>query len=382
MKQVFILGAYGQNNLGDEALLDVFIKQFEGCQLIVNSAQPEVTAKRYGVQCVSTYWNWRPRFSRVRTLLASDLFVFGGGSLLKEIEGNWIARLAYFARILLILIFAKVTGKQTAMLGVGMGPLHYPLYKFLTRVSANLTGVICVRDTDSRDLLRSVGVHREVFVTADPVFTLSIQGRAPVVDQPFAASAAYVAVVPRYSLTEAQQHALAAACDAIVERYQQQILFIPFQTDYLQHFDDTQASRQIQAKMRHPEAAHIWVTDSPRAAFDVIGKATLVLSARLHALIFAAMQGVPSVALSYEVKVRSFMAEAGQSEYSLNLQELENGALLATLDTAWDNRAAIVAQVRERAAVLRMASQRNFDILRAAEASGSSCHLAGGSRAP
>lgn len=382
MKQVFILGAYGQNNLGDEALLDVFIKQFEGYQLIVNSAQPEVTARRYGVQCVSTYWNWRPRFSRVRTLLASDLFVFGGGSLLKEIEGNWLARLAYFARILLILIFAKLTGKQTAMLGVGMGPLHYPFYKFLTRISANLTGVICVRDTDSRDLLRAVGVRREVYVTADPVFTLSLQGRAPAIDLPIAPAQAFAAVVPRYSLTDAQQSALAAACDEIVERYHQQVLFIPFQTDYLQHFDDTQASRQIQARMRHPEAAHIWVTDSPRAAFDVIGKAKIVLSARLHALIFAAMQGVPSVALSYEVKVRSFMAEIGQDEYSLNLQELERGVLPATLDKAWDHRDAIAAQVRERAAGLRMASQRNFDLLRAVQATDSACPLVGGNRLP
>ena len=379
MRQVFILGAYGQNNLGDEALLDVFIKQFEGAQLVVNSAQPDVTTKRYGVQAVPTYWNWRPRLARLRLLFASDLIVFGGGSLLKEIEGNWVARLAYFARILLILVFAKLTGNESAMLGVGMGPLHYPFYKWLTRIAANLTGVICVRDTDSRDLLRSVGVQREVYVTADPVFTLSLQDGDPEVDLPINATQPFVAVVPRYSLTEAQQAALAAACDAIIERHHQPVLFIPFQTAYLQHFDDTQVCRQIQAKMRHPEAAHIWVTDSPRAAFAVIGKATLVLSVRLHALIFAAMQGVPAVALSYEVKVRSFMQEVGQGEYSLTLTDIEQGAVPATLDLARENHDVIAAQVRERAAMLRLASQRNFDILRAAEATNNARHLAGGS---
>jgi len=149
MKRVFLLGAYGQNNLGDEALLEVFLQQFPDAEITVNSAQPELTAERFGVKSVGTYWNWPPRFSRLRAMLQADVFIFGGGSLLKEIEGGPVQRLAYFARIFFILILARLFGKQTAMLGVGMGPLEHRLYKTLTRLAAALPDLICVRDQES-----------------------------------------------------------------------------------------------------------------------------------------------------------------------------------------------------------------------------------------
>ena len=67
MRQVFILGAYGQRNLGDDALLEVFTEQFADYRVVVNSARPEETARQYGVDAVPTYLGW-PRFARLRAL--------------------------------------------------------------------------------------------------------------------------------------------------------------------------------------------------------------------------------------------------------------------------------------------------------------------------
>jgi polysaccharide pyruvyl transferase WcaK-like protein len=105
MKKIFLLGAYGQKNLGDDALLEVFLEQFGAPSVIVNSAQPRETSRRYGVETVATY-SGLPRFRRLRALLAAQALVFGGGSLLKEIEGGPIARLGYFLRIFALLLFA------------------------------------------------------------------------------------------------------------------------------------------------------------------------------------------------------------------------------------------------------------------------------------
>jgi len=97
--------------------------------------------------------------------------------LLKEIEGGALARLLYFVRIFALLLFAKLAGRPCAMLGVGVGPPDRPFYRHLARLAANLTDLICVRDSASRDLLRAIGVRGPVHVTADPVFTLGMERR-------------------------------------------------------------------------------------------------------------------------------------------------------------------------------------------------------------
>jgi polysaccharide pyruvyl transferase CsaB len=373
MKNIFLLGAYGQNNLGDDALLEVFLEQFREAKVVVNSAQPADTSRRYGVETVATYWGL-PRFRRLRALMRSDLLVFGGGSLLKEIEGGLLARLLYFARIFALLLFCRLAGRPSAMLGVGIGPLDHPLYCRLSRLAAELTDLICVRDAASRDLLLAIGVRKTIHVTADPVFTLTTDDRRPTTSEirsPMVSGQSSVVgghpsvvVIPRYSLDETQQAALAAACDHLVEAYGARITFLPFQTGFRARFDDVPATRGVQARMRHAAAAELLVAETPRAALAAIGQADLVLSARLHGLIFATLGGVAAVALDYEVKVRSFMAETGQADTCVSFAELAAGALPTALDRAWERRAERGADVGAQVQSLRERATQNFTLAR------------------
>ena len=345
MIRIFLLGAYGQNNLGDEALLQAILEHFPDAHIAVNSAQPEATARRYGVEAFYTYWRL-PRFARPRALMRSDLMVFGGGSLLKEVEGGHRVRLAYCLRILALLLLCRMLGKPAAMLGVGIGPLHQPLYRRLSRLAANLCTLICVRDAASYDLLRAIGARGEVHLTADLVFSLA--GEKPAsglaANAPAPApdgdpnSPRRVVVIPRYSLTAEQQAALAAACDGLVERYGSHITLLPFQTGYLPRFDDLPAAAAIVARMRHAANAEIQVLEEPDRAQALIASADLVLSARLHGLIFASLHAVPMVAINYEVKIRALMVELGQEEACLELSEAAAGMLPAALQEAWAQR--------------------------------------------
>ncbi|MEI8165120.1 MAG: polysaccharide pyruvyl transferase family protein [Chloroflexales bacterium] len=359
LQQIMMLGAYGQNNLGDDALLEVCLAQLSASRLVVNSAQPEQTRRRYGVDAVATYSAW-PRLRRPRALYRSDAIVFGGGSLLKEIEGGTLARLLYFLRIFLVLIFARLLGRPTAMLGVGIGPLKHPLYRWLSRYAANLTDLICVRDRESHDLLVAIGVRRPIYTTADLVFSLGKGDTANAANEPPSAHEPTVVVIPRYSLSAAQVTALAAACDHLAETYGARVQLMPFQTGYVAKYDDLTVTRAVLAQMRHAELAEVLVPETPQAALALIGRADLVLSTRLHGLIFAAIRGVAMVGLDYEVKVRSFMAEIGQAAMSVSLDDLEAGRLPAVLDRAWAQRHAASAAIRDQFSHLRTRSQQNF----------------------
>ena len=360
LQQILMLGAYGQNNLGDDALLEVCLAHLRASHLVVNSAQPEQTRQRYGVDAVATYSAW-PRFRRPRALYSSDAIVFGGGSLLKEIEGGTLARLLYFLRIFLVLIFARLLGRPTAMLGVGIGPLSHPLYRWLSCHAANLTDLICVRDRESHDLLVQIGVRRPIHTTADLVFSLGNGDSATAADASDPETGPTVVVIPRYSLSPAQVTALATACDHLVEAYGVRVQIIPFQTGYVAKYDDVVVAQSVLSQMRHAAAAEVLVPETPQAALALISHADLVLSARLHGLIFAAIRGVAMVGLDYEVKVGSFLAEVGQGAMNVPLTDLEAGRLPTVLDRAWEQRHVASAAIRDQFCQLRTRSLQNFE---------------------
>ncbi|MBX3082881.1 MAG: polysaccharide pyruvyl transferase family protein [Anaerolineae bacterium] len=364
MNKVFLLGAYGQNNVGDEALLAAFLRYFGKDNVIVNSAQPALTAQQFGVQAVGTYWNWPPKFSRLKAMLSADLFVFGGGSLIKEIEGSAFSRVMYLFRILFLVLFARLSGKRIAMLGVGMGPLTYPLYKFIGRWCANLTTVIGVRDTASRDLLLSLKVTTPIVVTADAVFTLDLDKQLLAERAlPPLYAAPYIAVIPRYSFTATQRTQFVRSCDHLIERYNVRLVMIPFQTSYRAEFDDLAMANTIQSEMRYGTAVDILNSQDIAIVLRVIANADMVLSARLHALIFASLAAVPSVCVSYEVKMHSFMQELGLPWASLSLAELEQGSLPALLDRAWAERPTTHAALPPRVEQIKANARKNFEML-------------------
>ena len=73
--------------------------------------------------------------------------------------------------------------------------------------------------------------------------------------------------------------------------------------------------------------------EDPAAIIGVLARMRLVVSMRLHALIFAAGQGVPMVGIVYDPKVSAFLKYIGQDLY-LELEALDGERLCALIDQA------------------------------------------------
>ena len=58
---------------------------------------------------------------------------------------------------------------------------------------------------------------------------------------------------------------------------------------------------------------------------------------RLHSLILAAGLGVPVIAAEYDSKVRGFMKEIGQAQYSIPLEYFERRRILPMIDIILSN---------------------------------------------
>jgi polysaccharide pyruvyl transferase WcaK-like protein len=89
--QAVICGYYGKDNGGDEALL-VSLLQMLPPQItpLVLSNHPTLTQKRYGVKSYPS----RSTFAILKALDESEIFIWGGGSLMQDVS-SWISPLYY-----------------------------------------------------------------------------------------------------------------------------------------------------------------------------------------------------------------------------------------------------------------------------------------------
>ena len=104
--------------------------------------------------------------------------IVGGGGIFQDYWGAQIntiltseqAGLPFYCSLPLL---GRLLDKPVLIYAVGAGPFFSAEAKELTRLSFNSATLSTVRDRDSLDVLRSVGVHsKKILVTADPTFNL------------------------------------------------------------------------------------------------------------------------------------------------------------------------------------------------------------------
>ena len=85
MIKMLLAGYYGFGNLGDEAILEMTLKQILAItkreNITVLSGNKAATQKKYDVNTIDRYSLW----SIVKELRSSHVLIFGGGSLLQDV---------------------------------------------------------------------------------------------------------------------------------------------------------------------------------------------------------------------------------------------------------------------------------------------------------
>ena len=257
------------------------------------SGNPRLTESNYGCKAV-------PRFSPLGLWSAvkhCDLLISGGGSLLQDATST--RSLLYY---LLVIRLAERRSKKVFLLANGIGPVRKKGNRRRVARAVREAGYITLRDPESVEELKSMGAARgDLAVTADPVYLLEPGDPAQAQEKLNAlgiGNAPFLAVSIRpWQNGQALEAKVASICDTVASRRGLKILFIPMQ----QGVDDTMA-RRIAGQMKEPSYILEGVTRG-RDIMAVMGKSRLVLSMRLHSLIFAANMAVPAVGISYDPKL-------------------------------------------------------------------------------
>ena len=350
---VVICGAYGKGNAGDEAILKAILRQMREIDrdmpLYVLSHNPMQTRLQYHVGAVHVF---NP-FAFWPLMRRAKLYLSGGGSLIQDQTST--RSLKYY---LLSISLAHRAGCRVIMYGCGIGPVNAKANRrHAARVIDRCVDAITLREDLSAAELKSMGVTRpKVYVTADPALLLEAGSPGAVdsflLSQNLDPQGQYALFVLRpWKGFDERKEAFVEAANYVNREYGLTPVFFA-----LEPGRDLAPSRQVAGEL----SCRSYLVPAPQDEKLIIGmmkKMRIVVSMRLHTLIFASSVGAPLVAVSYDPKVTGFMSYLGQ-KHTVRFEDVTPENLTALV------RAALTDPEPYRVERLRGLARANEDAAR------------------
>jgi polysaccharide pyruvyl transferase CsaB len=385
-----LLGWYGSNNTGDEALAQVITGELQRrgfTDLVALSTDPTRTSERLGIESRS-----RKLFSpgTLSALRGASALILGGGGLLQD--GTSVYNLPVYAAYVLA---ARLLGVKVIGWGLGAEPLHTLLGRLLVRLIVHSSDYFSVRDHATLRLLERAGVEPGcIAVTADPAILLAERppdgpcpsGERPVVMlclrhlpviSPGLNLAYLLPVSARLSLglewkqepgrVEALVEAAARAIKVAVEDLGADVVLLPLWANRDEEVLELVAAEAERMGVPAERILRAAAQSGPAELAGYVATADALVSMRLHALVFGMTRGVPALALSYARKVRGFMREMRSERWTVEVERHtpapdDVGSKLRLL---WASRDAERTRLLAEAASMRERAARDADVIAA-----------------
>ena len=327
-KRIVFLGTHGQHNIGDELLLETFlIKLGRANRYFVNSYDPAFTEGQLRPRFDATVFHTaNDRIPFLRHLLGCDLLFFGGGSIIKELYAS-VGRNPY-STLLMVLATVSFTNliarKPVVMSNIGVGPLRTPRGRRLAGMILRQVDLLSVRDRKSHQTCRDLGLPSDrVVLVPDAVFANPPEAFGGLPERPLPqGKGVRLALNLNYDIEnpanwETFQQNLADTLKLLHRQTPLEIHGLSMQGKF-----KAQTDSKVLAEFRNripeiPVVLHDPVNHLEAAG--VIRSCDLLVSERLHALVMAAILGVPSFALMYDVKVRELAGTLGLDDNSVDI---------------------------------------------------------------
>ena len=292
---ILICGYYGYGNMGDETLLSVITRELRrlkpSIRLCALSGDPQKTKMLHRVDAVA-------RFDPDQIAKAMDrskLLLFGGGNLLQDKTSTH--SLLYYTHILRM---AKKRGLGIFIYANGIGPLHGEENRKRTVEALRLADSISLRDPHSFSFVRNLRLNKPLRLTFDPAI-LTEKADFPI------PQGNYFAVVPK----RASPSFLQAVSD-MIRLLSQKTGLSPILVS-LYDRQDMASVRRLAAQTN----AQIYFPKNAGECVTLFSSARLVISSRLHALIYAAAAVCPMMGYSDDKKLFSYLDYIGFGAHSI-----------------------------------------------------------------
>ncbi len=371
------LGGPGEYHLGDEAMFEANLAALRAvepaAEFVAMSADPEGTARRYGVLALSL-----PTFSGVLPDAAWDVdahrrresqwligaplaaavaqcdavVISGGGNLCASWPDKIVERVG-------LIHCARDRGKPALVLGQTLGPLLDERESAFLGAALRRAQLVGLRETPSLRLAEALGVAPErCRLQLDDAFGLEprpVAGPRAAALEGLARPWILITVDASWGSAENELalRAVAAQLRALSGMLGGSLLFVP-------HVGGSAVPRgrsdvAIAETLRDRYDLELTVCDLRQAAEArwLSERADLVIATRYHAVVFAMAAGVPALGIHSDaytrVKLRGALEHAGLAGWSMPIEAAASGQLLPSALELWRNREAVGRRLRSLA---------------------------------
>ncbi len=358
-KIIFVSEGYGLRSMGDEASLLFIVEglrarigQFDGVVLARHAW--ENSYAQYGLRSIQNidydskeeslgkwyygfnYGDSREHLKRIlEEIETSDLIVIGAGEVFADITIDLLrGYIPYFA---IIVIMAKMYRKPVMLYGVSLAPFETKYGRDLSRFIIDASNVLTLRNELAAIEVKKLGFDASDYVVLpDPVIGL-MPPAAGLTEEVLQMEAIPHGPKPTIAMsirdmapnacmdTPGFVQVVASICDRLISKLEGTVIFIP-QCSYehgLPTEDDRYIAELVKHRMTRSESAY--VVRGPLSVHQTMALyrvATIAIAARHHANVFAAIAGVPPIAIRYNPKVTGFMKWLNRDKFSVELSQL------------------------------------------------------------
>lgn len=358
-KVLLLVGYFGDDNFGDELLLDVLLEQLKKIinvyPVLAGFGPAGHTQRLHHVPAVCLADEEIVR----RAVALSDIVLLGPGGLMDDRAGldlqGKIFPMGIYA-YLFPLMLAEAAQKPMLAVGVGVDTFTTERVKALVQDIFPKMHYIGVRDEYSRLCLENVGI-KNTRVSPDLSFLYSgnrfMQNKEKAREKILgvnlrpAAKAAITEIVSavNFFLQNGWEIHFIAAQGKVDEQLLKQCI----------HAIEKSGMPNVKRKVE------IILPRSTEETLTALSEVSMVLAMRLHINIMAWQMNVPSLLLAYDTKVKSLAEILGLSTYCLSVNECKATEVAAKLSLLWKNREDLQRRVSKRVSSLREDAAREFE---------------------
>lgn len=244
---------------------------------------------------------------------------------------------------------ARLFGKPVVMFPNSIGPFRTRIGRTLSRLALNCYDIILVRDSLSLKNLRSLGVKSSAILTTDSVIFLNRVFNLPKASEQIhpvigVSPGLYSGSLSKVRL-EGYVSSHAKALEKAISKYDAYLVFLPhYVTGF--PYDDLYISKMILDRIGNPYKSRIIEVSTVEDFASKISQMDIVLSSKMHPVVFAVSSFVPSLSIAYDNKQIGFLEDLGLGDCFIRLNELTEEGLSLKIDHVWKNREIIKSILR------------------------------------